>query len=123
MPHLKDDAAGEQSRALQVPRQRADMRRRLETSRLHPFILQPMGRRLRAVDQRRWLENANFVLVGGGDLARVSAAVERRYPNVVVDRAWDDLYTFECTREDDNVAASCVCLKRFPKIVIIGGEF
>lgn len=88
------------------------MRRRLETAGLHPFVLEAVRRRLRAVDERGRLENANFVLVGGSDLSRVGAAVERRYPDVFVDSAGDDLYTFECTRENDNVAASCVCLER-----------
>lgn len=87
------------------------MRRRLETAGLHPFVLKTVRRRLRAVDQRSWLENANLVFVGGCDFSGVSAAVDRRNPNVVVDSAGDDLYTFECTREDDNVTASCVCLK------------
>lgn len=63
------------------------------------------------MDQRCWLKNADFVFVGGGDFSRVSAAIERRDANVIVNCARNDLYTFECTRKNDDVTASCVCLE------------
>lgn len=67
------------------------------------------------MNQRCRLENADFVLVCCSDFSRVGAAVERRNSYVIVNRAWYDLYTLECTREDNNIAASCVCLKRVQK--------
>jgi hypothetical protein len=69
-----------------------------------------MCRWLGAVNQRCRLKDANFVLVGCGDLARVGAAVESRDADVVVNCAGNDLYTFECTGENDYVAARCVRL-------------
>jgi hypothetical protein len=64
------------------------------------------------VNERCRLENAHFVLVGSGDFSRVDAAVERGYADVVVNSAGDDLYTFECTRENYDVTARCVCLQK-----------
>lgn len=68
------------------------------------------------MNQRGRLKNAHFVLVGRGDLPRVGAAVECRNADVIVNCAGNDLYTFECTRENDNVTACCVCLKMDGKI-------
>ena len=62
------------------------------------------------MNQRGRLENAHLVLVGSGDFSSVGAAIECRNPNVIVNSSRDDLYTFECTREDDDVTASCVRL-------------
>lgn len=64
------------------------------------------------MNQRCRLKNADFVLVGSGDFSRVGAAVESRDADVVVNGAGNNLYTFECTRENYDVTTCCVCLKK-----------
>lgn len=54
-----------------------------------------MLRGLGAVNQGSGLENANFIFISCCYLASVCAAVERRYTNVIVDGAWNDLHSLE----------------------------
>lgn len=60
--------------------------------------------------QRGRLEDAYLVLVGSRNLARVRAAIERRYSDIVVDSAGDDLDTFEIAGQYYNVASCRVRL-------------
>ena len=69
------------------------------------------------MDQRCRFENANFVFVGRSDFSRVGAAIECRDADVVVNCAGNDLYTFKCTRKNDDVTACCVRLQICGKIV------
>lgn len=118
VPHFQDDSAREKSRALQVPRQRAYVRRCLKASGLNPFVLEAVFRRLRAVKQRSRLENADFIFVSRRDFSGVSAAIERRYSDIVVNSARYDLHTFKRAGKDDNVTARCVCLKRVHEFIM-----
>lgn len=63
-----------------------------------------------AMDKRRRLENAHFILVCCGDFACIRTAVQRRNTYVVVCGARYDLDTFKGTGEDHYIAASSVCL-------------
>lgn len=87
------------------------MRRCVQCARLYPFVLETVRWRMCTVNERRRLKDAHFVLVGGSDFARVGAAVECRYPDVVVHSAGNDLNTLEGAREYDNVAACCISLQ------------
>lgn len=62
------------------------------------------------MDEWRRLENAHFILVGRCDLAGVRTAVECGNADVVVCGSRNDLDTFEGAGENDDVAASSVCL-------------
>lgn len=110
VPHLDVGAAGQQARSLQVPRQRRNVRACLQRAGLHPAVLESVRRRLVVVDERRWLEDAHLVLVGGGDFARVGAAIERRDADVVVRGARYDLHSLEGAGQHDDVAAGGVRL-------------
>lgn len=111
MPHFENDTACEQSSSFQIPWQGADVWRSLKTSCLNPFILETMFRRLRAVDQRSWLENADFVFISCCDFPCVCTTVKGWYSDVIMNGARNDLHSFECACKDDNVTACCVCLK------------
>lgn len=43
-------------------------------------------------------EDAHFVLVGGSDFTRISAAIERRDPYVIVHSSRNNLHPLEVTR-------------------------
>lgn len=60
------------------------------------------------MDQWCRFEDAHFVLVGGSDFTRISAAIQGRDPNVVVHRPRDNLHPLEVTRQDNDIASRSV---------------
>lgn len=76
-------------------------------------IFQSMRWRRVTVDERGWLKDANFVLIGRSDLSGVRAAVQCRNADVVVCGSRNDLDTLESACQDDNVATGSVCLRKY----------
>lgn len=63
------------------------------------------------VDERRWLKDADLVLVRSCYLPGVGGAVHATDAHVVVYRARDDLNTLERAGENHDVTAGCIDLQ------------
>ncbi len=61
--------------------------------------------------ERRWLEDDDGVVVGGGDLAAVDGGRHAAHVNVAVAHAGHDLHALERRRQDDQVAPGSVRLE------------